>query len=1019
MNKSLITLAIQSAIIGGAALVTPQVLAEEEQSVNRVIQENKVSENKDALAQDEEVEKITVTGSRLRRDSFSVATPLVTVSKEDIQDTGLGSLSEVLVDEVPAITESSSNMNTQSSVSATGLSTVNLRNLGTDRTLTLIDGRRVVSNSYSGNYVSLGTIPTGMVEKVEVITGGASAAYGSDAIAGVVNIITQQHKEGFEFQARGGETPEGGGKEFTLDANFGSDFADGRGYMFISSTWDRQFGIDVDDRDRSAIESSYDYNTSELCNEMNTVDGDQCMRDITQAEWRERSDGTQGGVFEEGNDFSDGGFYYTADGLQTGWVEERDGINPYQWDKIKTPNDRLATALKVNYDITDDIMGSFQVQYSNNESVNVKSPEDEYESAYVPIIDPETGELDRVRPGKISIDNPFAPAIIADNAGSSISWDRRFYEVGNVTTDNERETVRTWAGLQGTMFDGDWDWDVSVGYGKFEQNQKRLNELNTVRVSQALDSEYADDGVTIQCADEDARAAGCVPLNIFGEGSITTEMADWIRATPKINTEIEQVNILGFIAGDLFEMPAGPVAAVFGAEYRKDKQTVSTDEGHQYGGITFNLVPSFEGDVDVYEAFAEFAFPLLKNKAFAKSLDAETSVRVADYSHEGIDLMSSYKVGLTWQPVEGYMIRGNFARAQRAPNITELLSPPRGDYDTYTDICDGTSATSTEAGHDNCRLEPGIAAELAADPDFVFEDDNNGYGPGAGNENLKEETADTYTVGITMSPGFIDNFDIAIDYYNITVEDAISEIGNEELLAECYNSSVAFGDSNPFCADITRDDEGQIIEMLQRQINVGELKTSGYDLAIQYSLDLNDFGRLKLTGDMTHVIEHTESFEGNDGLVELNNNGQLDTGIFEDSASASLAWYKDGWRVRWSTKYKGPVVDAHDRVDDYKELFSENDANCAAANDDCIANPETPKYLYYGSFIKHNVSISYAFDYSQTQIRLFGGANNVFDNKGPFIPRTGDNYERGVGNFDSKYEGGVGRFVYLGTEVKF
>ena len=988
--------------------------ANEEVAV-KATQNAKVAEKK---VESKDVEKITVTGSRLRRDSFSVATPLVTMDRDAIADTGLGSLAEILVDNMPAISESNSNTNSQSSVQNTGLSTVNLRNLGTDRTLTLIDGRRTVSNSYSGNYVSVSTIPSGMVKKIEVISGGASATYGSDAIAGVVNIITQQDKEGFGFKVRGGATPEGGGKEFTLDTDYGTTFADDRGYVFASATWDRQFGIKWSDRDRAAIESSYDYNTTKLCNEMNTIDGDQCMRDITQADWRERSDGTAGGVFEEGKSYPDGGFYYTADGLQTGWKEERDGVNPYQWDSIKVPNDRLAAAVKVDFELSDDVSLYWQAQYSKTGSVNVKSPEDEYESAYALVLDENGDLLPRVRPGFISIDNPFAPPEIAQNAGSSISWDRRFYEVGNVTTDNSRETIRTWAGLQGVAFDGAWDWDISASYGRFTQKQLRLNELNTHKVAAALDSEYAEDGVTIQCADAEWRAQGCVPLNIFGEGSITPEMADWIRATPEITTEIEQINALGYIAGDLFELPAGNVSAVFGAEYRKDTQDLKTNKEQRLGGVTFNVVPSFYGELDIFEVFGELALPLLKNAPMAKSLTAEVSFRAADYSPKGIGMVQSYKTGLIWEPVSGYAMRANLSRAQRAPNITELMSPARGDYDTFSDICDGVTATSTDAGHANCRLEPTIAAVIAAEGEFS--DENNGYSPNAGNENLKEETADSLTVGFTMAPASLEGFRLAVDYYDIKIEDSISQIGNEDIIKECYDSSAAWGESNSFCNDIRRSEEGNIIEITQRVFNLNEARTRGYDIAAEYSYDLEEYGSLKFKADMTHVIEHSETYEGNDGLETANYNGQLDYGIFQDIASMSLTWKYEDLRLRWSTKYKSDVVDNDARVEDYEERFAKNDAYCAEGSSKCVENPEVPMYLFYPSYTRHNFSASYNIDLeNDAKLRLYGGINNVFDNKGPFIPRTGDNYERGVGNFDSKYDGGVGRFVYLGAAVRF
>ena len=968
----------------------------------------------------EAIEEIFVTGSRLARDSFNVSTPLVSVSSEAIQDAGIGNVAQILIDEVPSIFESSSNMNSQSSIGSTGLTTMNLRQLGSNRTLTLIDGRRTVSNTYSGNYVSLNTIPRGMIERVEVVTGGSTATYGSDAVAGVVNIITQQDQEGFSFYARGGQTSEGGGEEFTLNADYGLKFSDGRGYFFAGVTYDEEKGIYNKDRKRAQIEADFDYNTSLLCNEMQTETGDQCMRDISsQSLWRDRSDGTAGGVFSE----SSGAWWYDESGLNTGWEEERDGLFSRVWDVVLVPNDTLAAAAKLKFDFTDNTTGYFQLQYSENNSFNFKSPEDDSEASDVGTIDPVTGEPGEVRPGHIAIDNPFIPTAMRDADGDGIDdaafiagwngdWDRRFFEVGNITTDNERTTWRTWAGLQGSMFDNKWDWDVSIGYGHFEQVLIRSNELDVRKMSQALDASIDPLTNEIVCNDAEARAAGCVPLNLFGVGSITPDMADWIRYTPILNPNVEQVNVLGYVTGDLFEMPAGMVGAVFGVEYRKDDMEMLADDGSNYGGITYNIVPDIIGDMDVAEIFTEFSFPL------AESLTADISMRVGDYSHENISTIFSYTAGVMWEIAEGYSFRANVARAQRAPDLTELFSPERGDYDSYTDICDEVSATSTEDGHDNCRLDPAIAAAIANDPAFVFADDNNGYSPSAGNPNLFEETADTYTVGFSLAPAFLEGFQLAIDYYDISVADAIISVANVEIMKQCYNSSVILGDPNPFCDDIDRDSEGQIIRILQREFNLNELSTSGIDVALDWVWDVGA-GDLQLTTNWTHIISHEEEFQGNDGpeFVDLNNT--LDYGIFEDVATASLAWRTGDWRLRWRIAYKGPVVDHHDRVEDYKERFADNDALCAAGDPDCIANPEVPKYLYYPSYTRHDLSVNYDMALqSGTNLNIFGGVKNMFD-EDPFVPRTGDAYEGGIGNYDSKFGGGIGRFYFVGAEMRF
>ena len=967
-----------------------------------------------ANEQTEEPEKIVVTGSRIKRDSFSISTPLVTMDRDAISDTGLSNLSDILVDNMPALSESIGNTTSQSSVSTTGLSTVELRNLGPNRTLTLIDGRRVVSNSYSGNYVSLNTIPSGMVDRIEIISGGASATYGADAVAGVVNIITQSKKEGFDFKAKTGESTEGGSKEFSLDLNYGTSFDDGRGYAYFSSNWDRDFGMTFYDRKRAQIEDSYDYDKDRMCNVMQTADGDQCMRDITQADWVSKSDGLPGGVFLE-NGKNDTQFWYDGQTLRDDWKgnEEIYGINSNQYVMLDVPSDNFSTAVKIDYDLTDNVMFYAQVQYSDSDSFNHKSPEDEYEGATAPQFDPATGEpLGLVKPGYIPIDNPYVPQEILDANPykDRIYWDRRFHEVGNITTDNSRKTIRSWAGLQGTLFNDEWDWDFSVSYGRFKQHQVRSNELNTVRLNQALQAEELADG-TIQCIDEAARAEGCVAINLFGEGSITEEMAAWIRSNPIIDTEIKQYGAVGYITGDLFELPAGPVAAVFGGEYRKDSQDLKTSDDIKAGGITFNYVPTFYGEVDVYEAFAELALPLLRDATFAKSLDTDLSLRVANYSMNNVGTVASYKLGVMWEITNGYAFRANYARAQRAPTITELLSPPRGDYDSYDDICDGLTATSTDAGHDNCRKEPTLAALIAEDPNFEFDDDNNRYSPGVGNKELKEETADTYTFGVSIAPQFIPDFNLAIDFYDISVSDAISELSNDNIQRECYDSGTQWGENNSFCNDITRNDEGNIIEIVQRKYNLDELTARGYDVSAQYEYDLQSLGQLAFKLDYNHVIENSQTYQSPDG-------GKVTThyagyGESKDKASMSLTWRKDELRIRWRTKYLGSFKASQSREEEYLGYLADNDERCAEGSDECVTNPEKLAFQDYGSYLRHDLSVSYKLELSnKSDLRLFGGVNNLFDNKGDFYPS-------GRGNYYSKYGGGKGRYAYIGVSYSF
>jgi outer membrane receptor protein involved in Fe transport len=1011
MKKNILTLAIQVAVFGGLAVSVEQAHAFQEQAVEKqTIKQNKTVNEKDL---EKDVEKIVVTGSRLRRDSFSVATPLATVDREAIEDYGVGSLSNILLEELPSISAGDSNTTSQSGVNSTGLSTIDLRNLGSSRTLTLIDGRRTVSNSYSSNKVSLSTIPTGMVEKVEVITGGASAAYGSDAIAGVVNIITQQYKEGLELKAKGSESTEGGAKEFSLSLSYGTDFDDGRGYLFMAGDYAKEYGLKFSDRKRAQQQMDLDYDDDLMCNTVEIETGEVCLSETTPDQWRRLSDGLPGGVFGE-NRRNDTQFWYDANGLRNDWRgnEEKYGINSNQFVQLQVPEDSASVALKMDYELTDDFQAYFQVQYSTNGSLNYKSPEDGNERSSRDTYDVETGEFGLINLGYIPIDNPYVPQELldADLYKDRIYWDRRFNEVGQITTDNTRDTMRVWGGLQGTAFDGDWDWDLSVGYGKFTQRQIRSNELYVQNFRNAVDAEKLDDG-TIQCASAEARANGCVPLNIFGEGSITPDAADYIRANPTINADIEQLTLLGYIAGDLFSMPAGPVASVFGFEYREDSQSLSTNVPE--GGITFNYVPTFSGEVDIAEVFAEMAFPLLRNVTAAKNIDLEISARIADYSSKNIDLIGSYRAGLMWEIADGYAVRANYSRAQRAPSITELESPKRGNYTGYDDICDNLTATSDDAGHDNCRLEPTLAKLLADDPGFEFEDENPAFTPKEGNDQLFEETGDTYTFGITMAPAFLDGFQVAIDYYDIKISDVISSFESEAIINACYDSSIAWGQDNSFCNDISRDDDGQIKELVRRNYNLDERRTRGYDVAMAYRYDLNEYGSLKFKLALNHVIEWSETAETNGELISTDRVGDLAyDNIFRDKASASIAWSKDNWRVRWSTSYKSASVNDKERHSDWLGYMEDNDENCANADDACVTNPEALAYYDVGSYIKHNLSFKYSTKLSDnTKIRFNLGIRNLFDNNGDFRP--------GSRHYYSTFGGGVGRRYTAGVTVKF
>ncbi|WP_086933495.1 TonB-dependent receptor domain-containing protein [Agarilytica rhodophyticola] len=949
--------------------------------------------NDDAAIVEEEV---TVTGSRIKRDTFSTPMPMFSINKEDIISIGSNALTDVLL-EVPSIVSGLSQTNTTTNLQNSGLSSVDLRNLDDNRTLVLIDGRRTVSNSANGNRVSLGTIPANFVERVEVITGGASAVYGSDAVAGVVNIITEKNHEGVEINARFGEGRDGAFDDKTFDISFGGKFNDNKGYVFASVNYDDESGIRAEDWDRALIQASWDY--VDGVNVFETADGDQPARDLTVDQYADLSSDPDGGRFDGSN------FWYNDEGLQQDFVTNRDGFDFRADDDILIPRERLNAAIKIDYQFSDDLEAFFTTIYSKVDTDNLREPEgDDYNDPHT-LFDPATGTSSLIQAGRIPIDNPFAPQEIIDAESSrGIRWDRRFVEVGLQRTLNERETSRFWGGLRGT-FANDWDWEASVGYGKYEQTQLRFNEINIVSLRQGLNAEVGPDGA-IRCADANARANGCVPVNLFGRGSITPEAADYIRADLGLTSEVEQINVLAYTTGTLFSLPAGPFDVVLGFEYREDEMDLTPDELNRFGGHSSNFVPAFDAKIDVSEVFAEASIPLIKNVPAIHDLNMDVSFRYADYSLDKVGGVTSFGTGIQWFPVQEFNVRASFNRALRAPDLTEAFSPPRGDSDSFDDICEGVTIDSVGVIANNCRSDAGVLANIQENG--AFEDESSSkFSPNAGNQDLVEESADTYTAGFVWQPSFIENLSLATDYYSIEIEDAIDSFSNAEILRQCYGSEDNFGDNNFFCQQITRDDDGQIVTLVQREQNLDSLEVSGVDTTLRYNFELSSIG---LPGEYdllyihSHLIKHQQIGQGDDGLIIEDNKGELASGNFEDRSQLRLAWRYGNFRATWRVRYFGSINDDNDLEDDYRE---------ALAND---PNAEKPFYLDIDSEVINDLFLSYRFDFAGARYRLFGGARNIFDNDGPFLPVGTSG---GADNHDNIYGNIRGRYVYAGINVRF
>lgn len=921
------------------------------------------------------LEEVTVTGSRIARPALQSTAPLTSFSRAEILESGHLSIADTLV-EAPGVEYDVSLTNSQIATHASGLSTVSLRNLGANRTLVLIDGHRTVSNSISAAAVSLDTIPADMVERIEVMTGGASAVYGSDAVAGVVNIITQRDFEGVRSSVRAGGLSDGGNTERAATLTAGSRFASDRAYGLVALSWDEQTGLRSNARDWALRPVHFDAATNSLIDPAlsSTIPGGR---------------------------FSGRRFFFNEAGLQSGFETARDGFNDRPLGTLIIPRERFLAGGKLEVALADTANAFVHVQFASVETNSPRRP-DGVDSAELGI----RGATSAPDNGRIPLTNPFVPVeILADATARGqlgVEFARRLMELGPQARRNDRDTRRAWMGFRGG-FANAWQWEAAYSYGRFDFEQVRTNGIRFSHLRSALDVE-ADpaDPAAFRCRDAAARALGCVPIDLFGVGSISEAAAAYIRVPSRLEGTLRQDVLSANATGTLPGLAAGPVHVALGAEYRREQESVVPDPISESGDTSLTPIPTIKGQFDVAEVFLEAVVPLLRERPFIHDLGVEAAVRFADYSQPNVDKVSSFKVGGDWAPTQDVRIRAQFARAQRAPDITELFSPARGDFDDVDDPCDNVTAATTGVIAQNCRAAPGIAAQIAATGIFV-QNTRNVFAPNSGNLNLSEETADTVTAGVVLTPRFAPRLTASADYYRIEIADGIDFVDSQRMLDQCYRAVMEFP-ANRYCHAITRTPGGQISQILNQEQNLSRIVSSGIDTSVRYSLDLADLtslaslrGALDLSFLHTHVLDLHEAFSGVDrASVVDEERGEI--GNFTNRWRATLGWSHGGWRLRWRARYLSAALDSQERA----AFFASRGIT-------------DPHFLHAPSYITHDIHTHYEFG-SDMRVRLSLGANNIFNEIGPFLPAGTDS--GGSSNFNGAYDIG-GRFMYGQIHVTF
>jgi outer membrane receptor protein involved in Fe transport len=793
-----------------------------------------------ALAQ--EVEELVVTGSRIARQDLTSVSPVATVGEAEMRAQGVVNTENLLAtlpQAAPGVTATVNNGNG-------GVATVNLRGLGSNRTLVLVDGKRQIPTTSTGS-VDINLIPPAMIDRIEVMTGGASAVYGSDAISGVVNFILKRDFEGFEFRAGMSATDEGDARIYDASATTGASFD--RGSVMVSLGYNKREPLFQGDSDQKKLHLSLGEPTGGAQAGTLIFSGSSSQEDGRVNPFVAGRFATLPGVANNAANSA----LFLADGNVRLYAGAADTYNFAPVNYTQTPQERYSVTAIGRYDITDTIEATLRGNFVNSRVTTQLAPTPignrvfRFSLDNNPFLTPAAKQalntLGSTTSYSIPSSSPWATGTYTDvdTDGDGIfdtvtgSFNRRLTEVGPRVSTFNFYGFQVQGGLTGKIDAINGGWELGLQYGNTHGSNSLLGDTSLARIQQALLLNAAGTG----CLDP---SGGCVPLNLFGRGEISPAAAQFISTRINSSQDFEEIIAQAFLHGDtanFFNLPAGPIGFAVGAEYRSDEFAFRPSQDLAVGNLTgFNASPPVSGYIDVYELYGETRIPLLKDLPFVQELALEAAGRLSDYSSQS-GLTETYKVAGDWTINDDFRVRASYNRAVRAPSVGELFAPVGNSFPTSTDPC------SAQGNPDAATRAACIASGVPANLVGVIQANQQTQTLTGGNPDLEPEVADTYTAGIVWTPSFVPRLSVTIDYFKVTIDDYIASFGGStaNVFNVCYkNATVAGNPASPYCSAITRLANGSIDFVSLQLRNVAKQTTEGVDVQVSYQFDLQDVG---------------------------------------------------------------------------------------------------------------------------------------------------------------------------------
>lgn len=1014
-NISVLAFAVSSALAVSAGVVQAQ-------------EETEVKER--------EVEKVVVTGSRVAQDSsLSAASPVLAINAGDIKTSGQIDLGAMLR-ESPQLQASLPGSFSAFSGTPLGASLLDLRNLGSERTLVMENGRRHVSGIEGTGSVDVNALSTALLRNVEVLTGGASAVYGADAVTGVVNFNMRDGAsfDGLEVRTQTGVTDDGDANEFFL--SLANGFTSDRGDLVFAVEYQETSPVFARDRDfagsglfsqvanSAATQEAFGvdarFDNTWVPNYRLPISSDRGVISLTGSAFFDVLDsGGAAGcatigsqmiptcqvIGEDGNlrAYNPGDVYVGAFDASGG-----DGVPASPDSELILPESkRLLVQAVSNYEVNDFINFFVDAKFVSSETKETNQV---------------NGFNDDI---PISLDNPFVPsALLAqinqlDAEGESVNLVMSRDVLDFNATSNpeaERKTFRIVTGFDGYIPNTELEYEVFYNYGRTDADitsRVRLEDRYFAAIDAVTDPTT---GEAVCRSDLDGSAlpptspfptvngnfgfntfqpgdGSCVPVNLFGKDSVSAEAAAFIFQPATSQNEIEQENFLAVISGnssDLFELPAGPVSFALGYEWRRETSTFTPDP-YSASGLTFGTLDSrsgptnaSNGQYDVSEYFVEATIPLLEGMDFAERLELRTAYRSSDYDPYGTN--DAWTVGSVWSPVETFSVRTTYSEAVRVPNINEAFAP--------------TFAATLGAGDDPCNqnfIEAGsefreanciaLIGDSVADGSYDSTNFLSAFvaGTTGGNPDLEPEEAETITIGTVWMPageldGLFDGLVFTLDYYNIQIDGLIDSLTGFDIASNCVDAPTI---NNQFCDAVDRNaTNGSISNFRSGFINLAAVETSGIDFRVDYGFDLAELtdtdSRLNFTLNGTNFLKNDEvrDVSAPDEVTDVLGTFSRPEWIVNMNVDYLIGDFVIGWQGRYESSQLLPGLE----------------------NQDIENNPDFVSITSTGSALVHDFSVSYTFDDS---LEVYGGVNNAFE-EDPYLGTL------------SRPAGPRGRFFFLG-----